>query len=589
MAIDRPGRCASVLFDGPHRAPYPEAMRMPSRGQWSTPVLVFLLGCYQGLNEPEAELGPQAPAGSDSGIDDAGEPEPEPSACGGELVVGPAPLRRLTATQYDHTIRDLLGIETTLADSFADDERIGPFRSNGTTPVATLQVEQYQVAAEAIAAEAVEDLGPLVACDPTVSGPTECGRTFIESMGRRAYRRPLTPQEHEILESVFTAGLDAGGFSEGIQSVLETMLQSPAFLYHLELGDPEHPTGRDDIVALTAYEIASRLSYLVWNSMPDDALLDAAAAGQLGDPEQIDAQLDRMWADPRAGDALADFHLQWMAADELDELQKDPEHYPDFNAELAAALEDEIRGFVSWTFEHGDGDLSTLLTAAITPSRDPQVLALYGLDPSEGQGVGEPTPLDPERRAGLLTLPGVLAQHAHANQSSPVHRGVMVRQNLLCQSLAPPPEDVDNVPSDPSPDATTRDRLEEHTQNPECRACHELIDPIGFGFEHYDALGAYREQDAGRPIDASGELVATDGLDGPFIGAVELSHRLAESNEVQQCVTQQWFRYALGRLEVDDDDCTLTLAHQAFETSGGDVRALVRALVRSDSFRFIRR
>ncbi len=362
------------------------------------------------------------------------------------------------------------------------------------------------------------------------------------------------------------------------------MLQSPFFLYHVEFGreDPEAPAG---LRALDDYELASRLSYFLWNSMPDDTLFAAAKAGELTTEDGLRAQVDRMLADPKAQDAITEFHLQWMGVDEIEGLEKDGATFPDFTSELAVAMKEDTATFAAKIILEGDAKVETLLTADYTFTGDPQLLALYGATLPSGWVAGDPVPLPAGQRAGLLTQPSILAQHSHANQTSPVHRGVLVRQNLLCQVLPPPPPDVDNVPPDPDPNATTRERFDQHTSDPTCAGCHALIDPIGFGLENFDGIGAFRTMEGDLPVDASGELVSTD-VDGPFDGGVELAQRLAHSALVQECVTRQWFRFAFGRGETKDDACTMESLLGTFEESGHDVRVLLREIALSNAFKY---
>ena len=254
---------------------------------------------------------------------------------------------------------------------------------------------------------------------------------------------------------------------------------------------------------------------------------------------------------------------------------------------LADAMLDETARFSSWVLREGDGTLETLFTAEFTITDDPGLLALYGVTLPEGHQPGDPVPLPEGQRAGLLTHASLLASHSHANQTSPIHRGVLVRQNLFCHMLPPPPPDVDDVPPDPDPNATTRERFDQHTSDPSCAGCHNLIDPVGFGFENYDGIGAFRTMEGDLPVDASGELLATD-VDGPFDGVVELAAQLVESQTVRQCVSRQWFRFALGRSETIEDTCTMDRLYESFESSGHDVRVLLRELVLSDAFRYRR-
>ena len=362
------------------------------------------------------------------------------------------------------------------------------------------------------------------------------------------------------------------------------MLQSPAFLYHLELGLPDEG---GDVVPLSEYELASRLSFFLWNSGPDDALLDAAAAGELADAEARVAHAQRLLEDPRARESVGSFHVQWLGLDHLEDAFKDPAVYPEFDIELADAMVDETRRFASLTILQGDARLETLLTASHSNLTEP-LFALYGIDLPSHFTPGMPVELDPSQLAGLITQASFLTEHALPNQSGPIQRWVEIRNQFFCDPPPPPPPGVDAEPPMPDPNATTREIFEQHTADPTCASCHVLIDGIGLGMENYDGIGRHRTTENGKPVDASGELRATD-VDGPFEGGVELAHRLAQSEDVRECVARQWFSYALGRLEGDGDACSLQTLHDAFSESGYDVRALLVELVRTDAFRYRRR
>lgn len=550
------------------------------------PAMATSTGCYTGLDGHREGGGG---FGDDGGVDDdgAGDDPGSEELCA-EPQVGVTDLRRLTAEQYDNTVRDLLGVTTLPSEqfSFAPDERVGPFTSNSIAPVVDLQVEQYMAAAEGIAAQVMEDLGTLLPCDPGVVGEQTCAEQFAADLGLRAYRRPLDAAELTRLMGVFEEGRAQGEFSDGIRLVIQGVLQSPFFLYHVEHGEPVDG-GDGDFVAVDGYSMASRLSYFLWNTMPDDALFAAAASGELDTEDGVTVHLDRMLADARADEAIASFHLQWLGADEITHVEKDDSVYPGFDDALADAMLDETSRFASWVLREGDGTLETLFTAEFTLTDDPALLALYGATLPDGHVAGDPVPLPDGQRAGLLTHASLLASHAHANQTSPIHRGVVIRQNLFCQMLPPPPPDVDDVPPDPDPNATTRERFDQHTSDPSCAGCHNLIDPIGFGLENYDGIGAFRTMEGDLAVDASGELIGTD-VDGPFDGGVQLAQRLIQSQTVRTCVTRQWFRFALGRGEVAEDNCTMDRLLESFESSGSDVRVLLRELVLSDAFRYRR-
>jgi hypothetical protein len=537
-------------------------------------------GCYAGVDgfDPAAS----GAEGGDAG--DAGDDGVE-GQCQA-VQTGPTRLRRLTQSQYERTVRDLLGIATTAAEGFAPDERVAAFKSNAVAPVGDLQVEQYMDAAEQVAAEATADLASLLPCDPAAMGEDACAEQWLRELAPRAYRRPLVDADIERLMAVYATAKAEADFATGIRVALQGMLQSPWFLYHVELGDPTADVAAGQPVPLSGHELASRLSYFLWDSMPDQALFDAAAAGELATDEGIEAQVTRMLAHPRAQEAIASFHLQWLGVDEIESLEKAPEVFPSFDRALAIAMKEDTARFANWVLGEGDGRLETLLTGAFTLSDDPALLALYGVTPPAGHVPGEPIPLPAEQRAGLLTMPAVMAEHAHANQTSPVHRGKLVRENFLCQLLPPPPADVDNVPPDPEPGVSARERFAEHSSNQACAPCHNLIDPLGFGFEHYDGMGAFRSMDGELPVDASGEVIATAANNGPFDGAIELAGMLAQTPEVHDCMARQWFRFSLGRMDDELDACSLERLTTAFDDADHDVRRLIHEIVLSDAFRY---
>jgi hypothetical protein len=491
------------------------------------------------------------------------------------------PLRRLTRDQYDNTVRDLLGDTTRPARAFPADEDLLGFDTGAT--VSPLLVELYMNAAETLAATAVADLGALLPCDPALSGEETCARGFIQTFGRRAYRRPLAPEQVDRLMAVFGSAA-AATFADRIRLVLTAMLQSPFFLYRVETA-PGTPGG-PDVVRLDGHEVATRLSYLLWNTMPDDELFAAAEAGELGAPEQVAAHARRMLDDEQARPAIASFFDQWLEIASLDEASKDTELFPEFNAAMRRSMRGETRAFVEHVLFEGDGRLHTLFTAPYTFA-DARLAELYGIEGVTGDAFVQ-VDTDPGERAGLLTHASLLATHALANQSSPVLRGKYVRERLLCQPIPPPPDGLMVVAPDPAPGLSTRERWAAHSTDPSCSGCHRLMDPIGFGFEHYDAIGQYREMDDGRPVDARGELLAAGDVTGAFEGVPELAERLAASPEVADCMTAQWFQFALGRPEVDDDGCSLSSLADVMEASGGDVRELIVAIVSTDAFLYRR-
>ena len=493
----------------------------------------------------------------------------------------PSPLRRLNRVEYNNTARDLLGLDLAPADSFPTDEVAGGFSNNATVlTVSPLLAEKYMEAAELLATEAVKNLPALLGCDPAQLGEEACARQFVERFARRAFRRPVTPVDSDRLMRAYTAGRGDGTFADGVGMIIRTALQAPSFLYRFEFGAPAGPG--DKVVRLSQHELASRLSYFLWGSMPDDRLLAAADEGKLTTATEIAAQARLMLADGRARAALAEFYSQWLGLSALDSVVKDAATYPEFTPELRTAMRAETRSFVEYLLWSSDRRLSTLLTSPVGFATGP-LASLYGVTPPAG-AAGAMVALPPAERAGVLTQAGVLAVHALPNQSSPVARGKFVRERFLCQDPPPPPPDLNVTPPEVDPTLSTRERFAEHTAAAACAVCHELMDPIGFGFEGYDGIGRFRTLDGGRAVDDSGRVAQSRDLDGPFRGARELAEKLGASGQVRDCVATQWFRYAFGRFEGGGDACSLAQMQEAFTVSGGDLQELLVALTQTESF-----
>ena len=531
-----------------------------------------------------------SPSGSKADGDDAPGVSPSgagggPSGAVGDPGLPPvdmpasAPLRRLTRAQYDNTVRDLLGIDAHPAADFGLDEQGGGFASNFKAPVELLQVERYQQAAEELAEQA--DLALLAPCALPGGDEAQCLEEFLAGFGTRAYRRPLSAEELAAHRQLFST---AGDFAGGIRLVLSTMLQSPYFLYRPELGNPL--VVENDGLPLTAYELASRLSYLLQNTMPDAELFAAAAASALQTPEQLADQVRRLLAAPAASDTFVSFYEQWLEVEDLGDLEKNTEIYPAFTAELKSALQSELHEFVEHAMREGEGRLSTLLTADFSFLSGP-LYELYGLPQPDAATSGAVTQvtLPAGQRAGLFTLASVMARHSHPDQSSPVKRGYMVLDKLLCTVPPPPPANVDITVPEVDPSVPTSVRFEQHRVDPACASCHSLMDPLGMAFEHYDGIGRYRPSEAGLPVDASLELTGTD-QDGPVQNAVELMSKLAAAAEVRDCMARQWFRYAFGRADEPEDAGAILAASSALAGSDQRIGELLAALTSSRGFRY---
>jgi hypothetical protein len=544
--------------------------------------------CTGTISTPSGASSPSGP-GSDVGEEVLGEPEVLGTSSTGELActapsVGATPLSRQTRAQYSRSVTSLLGVTNFQTGALPDDEKVGPFDGNVIAPIGDLAVEQYAVAAETVAKSAMGKLETLVACDRRARGDKACADEFIRTFGKKVYRRPLSSDEQSAYAALYDA-YAGQGYPDALRVLVQTMLQSPTFLYHVELAPPMPPSDGSKLVALDAFELASRLSYFLVGTTPDDALLAAAGDGSLLKDATLRAQATRLLADPLADDTLERFHLQWLALDDLSQLSKDTSAYPMFDQSFASAMESELRRFVRYVMREDDGTLDTLLTAPYSfPSG--KLAAVYGTDAAIDDHT--PVQLNPKQRAGLLTQPAFLAVHAHADQSSPVQRGKVVIRNLLCETLPDPPPNVIATAPVPADNTTTRQRFSGHAESPACAGCHVRIDGVGFGFEAFDALGAYRATENGKPVDTRGTFAGTLDLDGPFAGPVELARKLSESEEVSACVTKQWFRFALGRFETQADSCSLDALARAFDASGRDVRSLLTGIVSSLAFRMKR-
>ncbi len=492
-----------------------------------------------------------------------------------EIAVAPVPLRRLTRDEYNHAVRDILGDTTRPADGFPPDEAVSGFEANNVAPVTSEMVERYATAAERLAETAAREIDAIAPCAILEDHDT-CGARFIDTIGRRLFRRPLEDDERAVLFSVYRAKEHEAGHREGVRLALEAMLESPEFLYRVEPVKAEGPKAR----LLDGYEVATRLSFFLWSSTPDDRLLDAAREGHLGTPDEIAREARRMMTDPRIVDGYRSFHRQWLGLAELETSTKDA-----LTPELRAAMIEETLRFSADAAMRGGDTIEHLLTSSYSYV-DAHLAPIYGVPaPANGFAVVE---MPPRERAGVLTQASVMAVLSSGDQPSPILRGKFIREKLLCEPIPPPPANTVIAPPKVDPTLPTKERFRRHRSDPSCAGCHELMDPIGFGFQHYDGLGTWQTADGAFPVDAVGEIEGLDGKDSRFDGAVELGARLAASPTVRRCFATQWFRYALGRSERAEDTPSIDAAYQVFARAGFDVRDLVVAITMTDAFRYAR-
>ncbi len=417
----------------------------------------------------------------------------------------------------------------------------------------------------------------LVPCAPeTEAEEAPCLEQVLTAFLPRAYRRPVTDAETAALASFLDVAREhGGGFEDGLRLALKAALLSPHFLFRVERdAAPDDPA----VHSLSPHELASRLSYFLWSSMPDDELFAAADAGAL-DADGLAAHARRMLADPRAEALVDNFAGQWLYIRALQDAAPDVWFFPDFDEELRASMTEELRRFFR-TFLEDDRPLTELLTSDVTEV-DARLAAHYGVDGAFDESFSPVTMAD---RRGLLGMGGLLTATSYPTRTSPVKRGQWVLAQLLCSEPEPPPAGVEGLPEEVDQDLPLRERLEQHRADPECRGCHEVMDQIGFGLEHFDGVGAWRDDEDGLPIDASGVLPG----EVVFDGAAELASVLAGNPWLDVCLTRQLMTYALGRGTFVEDRRVVESVAAGYAADGGRLEDLVVHIVRSDMFRLRR-
>jgi hypothetical protein len=548
-------------------------------------VILLALGCDGAIGSGNAGGGGitgtagTSPAGTAGGGGTSVVP-PDPNAA------GVMPLRRLSSREYLATVRDLLNDTTIAIDDVpgeTDDLSNNAFPFRQPAVIGTLDALNLQAAAEKLAKNMATKLSTILPCTPaSASAEAGCAGQFVTTFGTKVYRRPLTTAETTTLNNLYTTARTtlALDFNGAIGLLLEAMLQAPGFVYHWEM-DPGAAIKDGAVVQLGNYQIANRLSYFLWGTMPDTALFSAASAGQLSTADGVQTQVTRMLADTKAQAFVSDFIADWLDVNVLAARPKNGMLYPMWNQDLAAAMETEFRSFGTSTVL-GTGLFGDLLTGNKS-SVNQSLAAVYGLS-----GVTGTTPravtLDATQRAGILTLAGFLAVTGASDGSSPVRRGHAIVTRLLCSTLPDPPNNVP-PPEPPTPGLTTRQRFEMHDMNACTGACHNVMDNIGYGFEHYDGIGAFRTTDQNLPVDSSGSI-PLDGKTQTFSDAVGLAKLLAASPQAQACFAKQITRYALNRWDSAADAASIVSATETFRAGGLDIRKLIGAVATSRTFRY---
>jgi len=500
-------------------------------------------------------------------------------ACSGSSPASPRSLRLLTRYEYQNTVNDLLGLSVNLIHELPDENRVAGFDNNSeANQVTALRLEAFLNKSEALAQQAVsQNFNSLVPCN---TEGTQCAQRFIESLGKRAYRRPLSTTE----QAAYLAFFAQDSFNAAVEKSIMTFLMSPHFLYRSELGSLQ----ADGSYLLTAYEIASQLSYLFWGSMPDAELMQLADGNTLNSDAERITQAARLFNHPRSREALGNFAGQWLLGSSPYSLaEKDQATYPNYTANVRETFSQELVNF----FNHVTFDSSQKYRELFTQDYilANNVLAnYYGLSAVSGTNFTV-TPILDGTRTGILSLGAVLAKYATSNSSHPFKRGAFFMERLLCHDLPEPANMGVVIAPVPDPNATTRELFSFHSEsNTACYSCHQYLDGPGFAFENYDGAGQFRTTENNQVINPAGILrgletyTSTEEL--AFTNLAQLGGILAESPNASQCLARQYYRYTMGREENSADDCVLQDYLNNYQVSDYNLQTMLLGIVNSPNF-----
>lgn len=552
--------------------------------------MLCLLACTGTIGDPETRTPSETQHGSPPPEMMPPPPMiPERLACDAPSYPAATEMRRLTFVQYQNAIGEIFGGRVAPSGSFpqASAPSSSGFSTEATLRYPTLQsTTDIMTAAEEVAEDVARSLPALLPCASDANPGDACANRFLSEYARRAYRRTPSAEESTALLDIFHQGrTDGASFAESIALMSGAMLQMPQFLY---VAEDAAPSTRP----LTSVEMASRLSFMFWDSIPDDALLDKGENGALLDKAEVITEARRLLGSPKASATLARFVREWTGSSPVAErwstgqistANKDPSTYPFLTRAYAQSINESFDRFVAGALQR-DATLRELL-------RSPDVFVdentadFYGVTPPPA-GTWTRVSLDPARYSGIMTQPALLGALAHARDSSPIYRGAFILQRLMCLPLGSPPANAQAAQMEqeatlpPNPTARQLSALRQSTSP--CSGCHPRIDPLGLAFEHFDGLGRYRDQYAsGAAIDPAG---ASAGLS--FVDQVELLEQLTQRPETSACAVRQVFRFAMSQPETESDACTLQSLNDALASTSGQVGALLVGMTGSDAFRF---
>lgn len=526
---------------------------------------------------PPSPVSTQTPGAP--GIDAPIDPDADPSAPAEPLAQcdtpGPRMVRRLTSHQYHNTLIDLFGSGVPVEEVLSDPAALGFHVDADALQIRDLAGELLMNHSEQVAAWAVQNQLDNLS-NHCRDRAEHCYNQFFDNFGKRLFRQPLSDAQRAQYRTMFEA---EESFEAGMSVVLSAMLQSPYFLYRQEMGqpDPERP-GQ---YKLTPYEIATELSYFLTDRPPDENLLRAAEEGRLQSPADIDREAERLLDTEGARGTLKGFVEGWLEIDGLPTKAKDPNVF-NLTEAMRQSMLRETHEFFLDAFYNG-GSVGDLFGASHTFVNS-ELASLYGIGGGGGNSFERVSLEGTQRATGLLGQGAFLTQHALPDNASPVQRGFIVRERILCQDLPPVPENLDTNLKAPTNVTSNRDRYRQHSEDPQCYACHAVIDPVGFSFENYDAFGRYRAEDMGNPVDASGELSGVTGGPVPLSGLQDLNDYLAISDMARSCLVRYWSYYAYGRDAWDQKVCNHDAIRAEAAANDYDLKSTLKAILHAPHF-----
>jgi hypothetical protein len=490
-----------------------------------------------------------------------------------------APLRRLNTFELRNTLGDLFPtapVDVSILPG--ETEGNGFYNDAREQKASALLVEGYRYLGQQLGGVVAADDATAAGFAGCAAADPGCPAAFIKSFGLRAFRRPLSAEQEQLLTEVFGLGQTNAGFAGGVRAVIEAVVQLPQFLYRLEF--PDTVAGAN-YALLDSYEMATRLSYFLWGTAPDQALLDAAAAGALTSREQVQTHARRMVDDPRARRVVEYFHGALFKVSGAPKLQRAAEEFPSFVPGMGELFLRETQGFLSHIVFDAQGSMGDFYTAPYTFLNEP-LAKFYGIPGVVGNDF-QKVEVDPVQRGGLLTHASVLAMTTPGSSTNPVVRGAFMNHQVLCVPVPPPPTNLGVITAPQiQPGVSVRESFRQHRDSPDCEDCHKLLDPPGFAFSNYDGVGHWQELDNGVAVDASGEIAATD-FAGPFTDLADLSGKVAKSQQVHDCYVGHWLTFAYGRTQEGADTCVSNQLRSGFYPDG-NVKNLVVSLTQTDAF-----